>query len=111
MPNLIKLVAGDTRPRLRVYLTDANTGEAANITGCTLSMSFYPRGTGVALFYCPAYVVDGAAGTAEVVWPIGALNVEEGYYCGDIKATWPDGSQQTTFDSLNFLVRAAVQAP
>lgn len=44
MAEKIKLVQGDTRPQVRLTLTDENTGDVIDLTGATVTLHFRALG-------------------------------------------------------------------
>ena len=108
MADLIKLVSGDTRPSLRITLTDANTRAPVNLTGVTdVRLQFREQGAGVLLFTTIGYLYEPAKGTVEVPWPRDVAPLGAGYYEADVKVTFPDDTVHTTFDLIRFVVRDA----
>jgi hypothetical protein len=109
MSEKIKLVAGDTRPQVKVTLTDDTTGDPIDIgVGGTVALHFRATGTDVVLFTVAGTVVDSVNGVVVFSWPPGSLDLDEGMYEGEIEITFPDGTSQTVYDLLNFKLRSQV---
>ena len=106
MAEKIRLVQGDTRPQIRITLTDENTGAALDITGATCRMKFRAAGGTVVLDTLVGTVTDGPAGLVVFVWNSTSLNVDPGDYEGEIEVTFPSGAGvQTVYELLKFKVR------
>lgn len=113
MAERIKLVQGDTRPRLVIDLADAATGEPLDVsdTGTTVVVKFREQGATAlkATLACTklitaANATPGAGGRVQALWPAGALDAA-GAFEGEIEITFADGSVQTVYDRLAFRVR------
>lgn len=105
MSESIKLVRGDNRPQVKVTLTDDTTGNAIDITGATVRMRFRAAGTDTVLATLVGTVTGGITGDAVFNWPVGALDVPEGAYEGEIEITFADTTVQTVYDVLKFKLR------
>lgn len=126
--NRIKLVRGDTRPRVEVCLTDEATGTPADLSGATVVLRFrYEAATVVTAALVgtliagtliedgtpygrfdtsnPAYAVPGAGGMVRFEFPADALLATAGFYDGEIECSFPDGSVHTVYDLLKFTLR------
>jgi len=108
MAEKIKLVQGDTRPQVRVTLTDENTGEIIDLTGATVTLHFRAVGGTTPLFSRQGIVnpEEATLGKAVIVWQSGDLNVDAGDYEGELEVYWSStGARQTVYDLLKFRVR------
>lgn len=106
MSEKIKLVQGDTRPQVKVTLTDDTTGLPIDITRGTLRMRFRAAGSDTVLSTLVGTIVDGPGGVGVFQWPVGALSVEPGDYEGEVEVTFEDLTVQTVYDLLLFKLRA-----
>ena len=107
MTEKIKLVQGDTRPAIVCTITDATTGTAINLTGCSIVLKFREVGLDTLQATIPGFVLDGAAGSV-VFYPASnplMLEGEPGDYEGEIEIVFPDGQIQTVYQPLKFKVR------
>lgn len=107
MSDKIKLVQGDTRPALVCTITDENTGNAINITGCTCRLKFREVGSSTLTATLTGTVTNGAAGEVTFYWasdPI-SLSGEPGDYEGEIEITFTDSQVQTVYDTIKFKLR------
>jgi BppU N-terminal domain len=105
MSEKIKLVQGDTRPQIRVALTDDTTGLPVDITGATVVLKFRAAGDSVVLSTLSGTVTEGINGAVVFSWPEGALDVDSGDYEGEIEVTFADTTIQTVYETLKFKVR------
>lgn len=105
MAEKIRLVQGDTRPQLRVTLTDETTGDPIDITRATPRLRFRALGSTTVLTTMTGTVTDALGGVCVFAWPTGALNVDPGDYEGEVEVTFEDGSIQTVYDVLKFKLR------
>ena len=105
MAEKIKLVQGDTKPQIKVTLTDETTGDAVDISNSTPRLKFRASNTTEVLTTMVGTVTDGPAGICVFVWPSGALDVEPGDYEGEIEVTFEDETVQSVYDLLKFKLR------
>lgn len=119
----IKLVQGDTRPQVVIDLKDQD-GLAIDCTGSVVRMYFRKTGTTTLLQTITGtlltgfrnsdgtlttgspYTVAGSGGRVSFNWPVGALNVDQGIYEGEVEITFPDTTIQTVYERIKFKVRA-----
>ena len=106
MSDVIKLVQGDTRPQLRVTLTDETTGEAIDISGATCVMFFRAMGETGILDTLNGVVTSGINGQVVFAWNANTLAGAEGDYEGEVQVTFPDNTIQSIYKPLRFRVRA-----
>lgn len=117
----VKLVAGDTRPPVLTQLTDV--GGVIPVDGGTVVMKFREAGSTTILQtitgdllpgtiqedgFTPdlsQYPVAGSGGRVSFTFPDGALDIDPGYYEGEIEVTFADGSIRTVYDRIRFNVR------
>ncbi len=120
----IKLVQGDTRPQVILSMTDKDTGQPIDVSaaGAFVLMKFRADGSTTILNELMATklvgqlaedgTIDttnstpGAGGRVMFSWPPGALDGEPGYYEGEVSITFADGTIQTVWGLLKFVIRA-----
>jgi len=127
MAEKIKLVQGDTKPVIEVYLNDENSGEPIGLSGATVRMYFralgettilttvlgtllpgrlLPDGTKDAT---PPYDTAGTGGHVQFAWAPGDLDQPAGAYEGEIEITFDPGgpteAKQTVYTPLRFRIR------
>lgn len=123
MADKIKLVRDDTRPMIKIVLTDETTGAIVPVPGATVVMKFRALGTTVILtqvpgllqpgleqedgtvILVPPYDVPGSGGRVVFQWAPGDLNVEPGDYEGEVEVTFQDATIQTVYETQKFKVR------
>jgi len=121
MTDKIKLVQGDTRPRIIFTITDENTGDPVNVAGATVVLKFRAIGEDVKEVI-PCYLapgklmpdgtintnspfdVAGVGGRVFMDWTADSLD-EAGEFQGEIEVTFPDNTVQTSFELLRFRIR------
>ena len=107
MSEKIKLVQGDTRPQIKVFLTDDTTGLPIDITGAACLMKFRAVGAEVLTDTLTGAVLDGPNGVVVFPWNSTTLDCDPGDYEDEIEVTFPNNSgRQTVYDLLKFKVRA-----
>lgn len=124
MSTYIKLVQGDTKPDIIVALNDRMDGSYINVSDANASvvMKFRKRGTTAVLQEMEGtkltgglqadgtidttITTPGAGGRVSFTWQPGALDVDPGYYEGEITVTYANGSVQTLHDIVKFSLRA-----
>ena len=122
MASRIKLVQGDSAPQIIVSMTDDATGAPINVSTANVTMKFRQSGSTEVLNILSAtlltgrlsddgtidqtYTTPGSGGRVAFAWPPGALDVEPGYYEGEIQIIFADGTVQTVYQLLKFSVRA-----
>lgn len=123
----IKLVQGDTRPQIKAVISDETTGGLVDISGSSVKLRFRAGGTTTTLFtltgYLQAgiedaagnvtqnlvgqtYALAGSGGRVAFQFLTGQLNIDPGYYEGEIEVTFSDTSIQTVYAPLKFQLRA-----
>lgn len=120
----IKLVQGDTRPQIIVSMTDKDTGEPIDVSasGAYVAMKFRADGSTTLLNQITATKlagrvaedgsidtsnpIPGAGGRVMFSWPAGALDLDPGYYEGEVTVYFADGTIQTVWGLLKFVIRA-----
>jgi hypothetical protein len=102
----INLVSGDTRPQIEVTLTREDTGAAIDLSGFTVSMKFRKVGETTVLLTKTsiAQSADAALGKAIFQWGTGDLDLNAGYYEGEISFA-NGGINETVIQLLSFYLR------
>lgn len=110
----IKLVQGDNRPYIKLTLTDSATAERVDVSdeGIIVRVRFRAAGgtSVLSTFTCEKVLEDGGAvagdtGVVRFNFPDGALDVDPGFYEGEVEVDF-DGQVQTVYDVLKFNVRS-----
>lgn len=105
MAEKIKLVHGDTRPQLKVTLTDEYTGLPIDIRSSVCHMYFRAVGSATVLDTLDGIILDGENGVVVFAWNPTTLSVDAGDYEGEVEIMFFDGTIQTVYDLLKFKVR------
>jgi len=105
MNEKIKLVANDTRPQLRLTLSDETTSQPIDLTGSAVRLYFRQVGTETILDTLSGVVTNPLGGEVIFMWKSGTLAVPAGDYEGEVEITDPLGGTQTMYELLKFKVR------
>jgi hypothetical protein len=109
MAEEIKLVRGDNRPYIKLTLTKSD-GTALDVSDAdtTVSIHFRSVTAEAVLTTIPVTKLNGgASGEVMFNFPGATLNVDPGYYEGEVEINF-DGEKQTLYDRLKFLVREQI---
>lgn len=102
----IKLVRNDTAPQIRLTFIDSLTSAAIDLTSATVTLHFRAVNSTTLLFSRNAVVqAPTTSGIAILVWDPSDLDQPAGEYEGEIEVTLQDGSVETMFDPLQFVIR------
>ena len=103
-----QLVQGDQAPQIQATLTRDDTGAVIDFSGGSCALKFRAKGTTTTLFTLAAADVGGnfADGIAVFSFSNTQLNLDEGYYEGEIEITYDSGEVETVFAVLDFYLRA-----
>jgi hypothetical protein len=107
MTERIRLVRGDTRPQIRLALTNEQTNQPIDLTSATVTLHFRASESNTVLFSRLAFVNPEYAlgGVAYIDWEEDDLKQEPGDYEGEIEVVMADGSRETIYDVLRFRLR------
>lgn len=101
------LVKNDTAPQIKATITRDDTGNVVDMTGATVRLKFRKRATTTVLFTLTANtdVNNLSNGIAIFTFGAGNLDVDEGYYEGEIEITYSNSTVETIYEVLDFHVR------
>jgi len=107
MAEAIKLVQGDNGPQIQATLTRADTGEAEDLTGATVTLHFRKKGTTTVLFsQVGVNVVDNVSnGIVIFTFASNDLDLTAGKYEGEIEVVSATNTRETIYDTLEFVLR------
>ncbi len=123
MSNRIRLVQGDTRPDIIVDMVDRATWDPIDVSdaGASVYLKFRQANSDTVLTTITAekltgqllsdgnidtsVTTPGAGGRVMFSWPAGALDVDKGYYEGEVSINFSDSTIQTVYDLIQFYVR------
>jgi len=102
------LVQGDQAPQIQATLTRDITGEVIDFSGGSCSLKFRAKGSSVLLFTLAAADIGDnfSEGNAVFSFSGNQLDINEGYYEGEIEITYSSGVVETIFEILEFYIRA-----
>jgi hypothetical protein len=105
---IYQLVQGDQAPQVQAKLTRDDTGAAIDFSGGSCALKFRAKGTTAILFTLAAADVGGnfADGIAVFSFSGTQLDIDEGYYEGEVEITYAGGEVETVFEVLDFYLRA-----
>lgn len=105
---IYQLVQGDQAPQIQAKLTRQDDGSVINFSGGSCALKFRAKGATSILFTLAAADVGSnfADGNAVFSFSGTQLELDEGYYEGEIEVTYSSGSIETIFEVLDFYIRA-----
>ena len=105
---IYQLVQGDQAPQIQAKLTRDDTGGLIDFSGGSCALKFRAKGTTTTLFTLAAADVgqNFQDGIAVFSFSNTQLNLDEGYYEGEIEITYDSGAVETIFQVLDFYIRA-----
>lgn len=103
----INLVQGDTGPQIKVTLTRSDTGLAENVTDATIKMHFRKQDTTTVLFSMTNQSTpeQQALGVCIFLFSSGQLDIDAGYYEGEVEVVFQSGTRETVYEVVEFYVR------
>jgi hypothetical protein len=106
--DIYTLVQGDTAPQIKATITREDSGSVVSFAGGSVRMRFRAKGSTTTLFTLNAVDVSTnfADGIAIFNFASGNLDIDAGYYQGEIEITYASGEKETIFEILNFNLRA-----
>tara|TARA_R100000426_G_C4816448_1_gene108630 strand:- start:862 stop:1194 length:333 start_codon:yes stop_codon:yes gene_type:complete len=101
------LVQGDTGPQVQVNLTRADTGSAVDCSGSTCTMKVRARGSDSTLFTLTAANSGTNFQNGILTFAFGnnLASIDAGTYEGEVNVVFSDGSIETVFEVVDFVVR------
>jgi hypothetical protein len=105
---ILQLVKDDTGVSLQATLTRANDGSAIDCRNGTVKLKVRAKGSTATLFTVEAGNSGDNLlnGIAVFSFQAGQLDLDEGYYEGEIEITFSDNTVETVFETLEFYLRA-----
>lgn len=103
-----KLVKGDQAPQIQAVLTRDDDGSVIDFSGGSCALKFRKKGTSVTLFTLAASDVGDKFSKGEAIFSFSGtqLDIDAGYYEGEIEITYSNGEIETVFAILDFYLRA-----
>jgi hypothetical protein len=103
-----QLVQGDQAPQIQATLKRQDDNSIINFSGGSCALKFRVKGATATLFTLAATDVGDNFEDGIAVFSFSGtqLDIDEGYYEGEIEITYSSGTIETVFDVLDFYVRA-----
>jgi hypothetical protein len=106
MAEKIKLVQGDSLPRVSFTLTDAATMLPIDLSDAILIvLKFRQAGSTTLVSSIPGVITSALGGTVDFLFPSAALAGEAGPYESEIEITHSSGRILTVYDTQKYVVR------
>jgi|TARA_R110001592_G_scaffold181054_1_gene423667 hypothetical protein len=103
-----QLVQGDQAPQIKAVLKRHDDNSVIDFNNGSCALKFRAKGTTTTLFTLAAADVGDNFQDGIAIFSFSGtqLNVDEGYYEGEIEVTYSSGSVETVYQILDFYVRA-----
>jgi len=103
-----QLVQGDQAPQIQATLTRDDTGAVIDFSGGSCALKFRAKGTTTTLFTLAAADIGDNFLEGKAIFSFSGtqLNLDEGYYEGELEITYSSGVVETVFAVLDFYLRA-----
>ena len=103
----INLVQGDTGPQIKGSRTRRDTGAVQDLTGATVVMRFRKKRSTTVLFTLTNQSGDDdkTSGIALFAFSAGQLDLDEGYYEGEVEVVASSGTRETVYEIVDFYLR------
>lgn len=103
----INLVQGDTGPQIKVTLTRSDTGLVQDVSDATIKMHFRKQDTTSVLFSLTNQSSPDQQdiGVCIFIFSSGQLDVDAGYYEGEVEVVFQSGTRETVYEVVEFYVR------
>ena len=105
---MYELVKDDTATQIKATLTRDVDGSAIDCSGGAVRLYFRKKGSTTILSTLTAVDTGTNLQNGIAIFSFGAgdLNVQPGYYEGEIEITFDDGTVESVYETLDFKVRA-----
>ncbi len=105
---IYQLVQGDQAPQIQAVLTREDDGSVINFANGTCALKFRAKDTTTVLFTLAAADVGDNFQDGIAIFSFSGtqLDIDAGYYEGEIEITYSSGTIETVFAVLNFYLRA-----
>tara|TARA_R100000541_G_C1890050_1_gene83439 strand:- start:142 stop:468 length:327 start_codon:yes stop_codon:yes gene_type:complete len=103
-----QLVQGDQAPQIQAALKRQDDNSVINFANGSCALKFRAKGTTTNLFTLAAADVGDKFQNGIAIFSFSGtqLNIDEGYYEGEIEVTYSSGTKETVYKVLDFYVRA-----
>jgi len=105
---IYQLVQGDQAPQVQATLKRGDDDSVIDFSSGSCALKFRAKGTTTTLFTLAAADLGSnfASGIAVFSFSGTQLDLDEGYYEGEIEITYSSGTIETVFEVLDFYIRA-----
>jgi len=103
-----QLVQGDQAPQIKATLKRQDDDSVIDFSGGSCALKFRAKGTTTTLFTLAAADVGDNFQDGIAIFSFSGtqLDIDEGYYEGEIEVTYSSGTKETVYKVLDFYVRA-----
>ena len=103
----INLVQGDTGPQIKATITREDTGATEDLTGATIKLHFRKRSSTTLLFSLTNVAGSNDLDDGVCVFEFSGsqLDLDEGYYEGEIEVVGSGGVRETIYEKIDFHLR------
>jgi len=106
---IFQIVKNDTAPQVQATITKSYDGSVVDLTGASVRLKFRAKGSLTTLFTLTGFNVPDtnfAKGIVLFLFGSSNLDIDEGYYEGEVEITYDNGTVDTVYEVLNFKLRA-----
>ena len=106
---IFQIVKNDTAPQVQATITKSYDGSVVDLTGASVRLKFRKKGSTTTLFTLNGFNVpttNFAKGIVLFLFGTNNLDIDAGYYEGEVEITYDNGSVDTVYEVLNFKLRA-----
>lgn len=106
---IFQIVKNDTAPQVQATITKSYDGSVVDLTGASVRLKFRKKGSTTTLFTLTGFNVpttNFAKGIVLFLFGTSNLDIESGYYEGEVEITYDNGTVDTVYEILNFKLRA-----
>lgn len=107
MSEIYTLVKNDTAPQIKATITREDDGSLVDFENGTCKLKFRKKDTNTILFTLLAADVGDNFKEGAAIFSFSGtqLNIDAGYYQGEIEVTYVSGVVETLYEILDFYVR------
>tara|TARA_R110000737_G_scaffold347086_1_gene377881 strand:+ start:3270 stop:3596 length:327 start_codon:yes stop_codon:yes gene_type:complete len=103
-----QLVKGDQAPQIQAVLKRQDDNSVIDFDNGSCILKFRAKGTATILFTLTAVNINNNFENGIAIFSFSGdqLNINQGYYEGEIEITYASGSKETVYQVLEFYLRA-----
>mgnify|MGYP003115726311 FL=1 len=106
---IFQIVKNDTAPQVQATITKSYDGSVVDLTGASVKLKFRKKGSTTTLFTRNGLNVpttNFAKGIVLFLFGASDLDIDSGFYEGEVEITYANGTVDTVYEVLNFKLRA-----